>query len=59
MRAGVEAQDIDDAARARVAAAKPLARATVLKPEGSGHGRWRTCPTCPRVRLAPRATPRA
>jgi hypothetical protein len=56
MRAGIEAQEIDDAAKARVAAAKPLARATVLKPEGSGHGRWRTCP---RVRHAPRATPSA
>jgi hypothetical protein len=55
MRAGIEAQEIDDAAKARVAAAKPLARATVLKPEGSGHGRWRTCP---RVRLAPEGDPK-
>jgi len=54
MRAGIEAQELDDAAKARVAAAKPLARATVVKPESSGHGRWRTCP---RVRLARRATP--
>jgi hypothetical protein len=36
MRAGIEAQELDDAAEARVAVAKPLARATVLKPKAAG-----------------------